>query len=280
MGEDQNTQIAKRQPLAMTSRGVNLASLEDAYRFSTAVIQSGMAPRGYTKPEQVMIAIQHGAEVGLSPMQSLQSVAVIQGRPTLWGDALPGLAWGSGVLEELEEWIEGEGENMVAHCRSRRKGQKIPRETTFSVADAKKAKLWGKGGPWSDYPKRMLQMRARGFNFRDNLADVLKGLAVREEINDYPAAIVAEERKPLNLAEISDYEQPTTTAEQPPEDEPPIDAEYSSDYAARMQAAETLDSLTAIREEQAADLAAGECSQAVFDADRTVFLARKVELGG
>lgn len=77
--------------------------------------------------------------------------------------------------------------------------------------------------------------------------------------------------EPLDLSKIAD---------QPPEDEPPIDAEYSSDYAARMQAAETLDALTAIREEQAADLAAGECSQAAFDADRTVFLARKVELGG
>jgi hypothetical protein len=60
-------------------------------------------------------------------------------------------------------------------------------ESRFSVEDAKRAGLWGKQGPWTAYPKRMLSMRARGFAIRDCFADVLKGLITAEEAQDYPS---------------------------------------------------------------------------------------------
>src|SRR5206468_516947 len=53
-------------------------------------------------------------------------------------------------------------------------------------ADAKKAKLWNKVGPWTEYPQRMLQMRARGFGARDGYPDVLRGLISAEEAADIP----------------------------------------------------------------------------------------------
>ncbi len=55
----------------------------------------------------------------------------------------------------------------------------------ISKEDAKKAGLWGKAGPWSQYPKRMLQMRARSFALRDKFADALSGLIMAEEAQDY-----------------------------------------------------------------------------------------------
>jgi hypothetical protein len=63
----------------------------------------------------------------------------------------------------------------------------------FSVADAKRAGLWGKSGPWTQYPRRMLQLRARGFALRDAFPDVLKGLVTAEEAQDYPATEAAKE---------------------------------------------------------------------------------------
>jgi hypothetical protein len=57
---------------------------------------------------------------------------------------------------------------------------------SFSVSDAKRAGLWGKSGPWANYPERMLKYRARGFCLRDAFPDVLKGLITIEEANDYP----------------------------------------------------------------------------------------------
>lgn len=183
----ETTAIATQKPAPMLTgeRGLVLRNLDDMFRFANGVVKSGLAPSSFKTPEAVMIAIQYGAEVGLSPMQSLQSLAVINGKPSLYGDALPALAWGSGLLEGLQETIEGDGDTRTARCLLVRKGASIPIIRTFSVADAKKASLWGKSGPWSSYPDRMLAMRARAFAFRDGFADVLRGLHVSEEVADY-----------------------------------------------------------------------------------------------
>ncbi len=77
-------------------RGLKLATLDDAWRFAGMVLSSRLAPSTFDSREKILIAMQYGAEVGLTPMQSLQSIAVINGRPSMWGDALPGLVWGSG----------------------------------------------------------------------------------------------------------------------------------------------------------------------------------------
>lgn len=158
-------------------------SLDEAFRVSQAIAASGLAPKGIDKPEQIMVAIMAGAELGLAPFQSLQSFAVVNGRPTLWGDGLLAVVRAQGV--RVREWIEGDGDHMVAHCEAIRPdtGEDISRK--FSVADAKKAGLWAKQGPWQQYPKRMLQMRARALALRDGCADMLRGMQIREEVEDY-----------------------------------------------------------------------------------------------
>jgi len=157
-------------------------SLSEAYRIAKAVCAANMAPKGLDTPEACMIAIMHGLELGLSPMSALQRIAVINGRPTIWGDGALAIVKASGLCEAIEEWIEGDRpETWMAVCNVMRRGDIIPTERRFSFEDAKRAKLWGKTGPWSDYPKRMLQMRARAFALRDAFPDVLGGLYLTEE---------------------------------------------------------------------------------------------------
>lgn len=165
---------------------------EGAWRIATAVCKAGMAPYGLETPEKAMVAIMHGMEVGMTPMAALQSIAVVNGRPTIWGDGAIGLVRGSGKLEWIKERIDGEGDKMVAVCEVKRKGEPDVTKATFSVEDAKQAQLWGKTGrngqptPWVTYPKRMLSMRARAFALRDAFADVLRGLGIAEEVQDIP----------------------------------------------------------------------------------------------
>lgn len=154
--------------------------------FSKLVSTSNMVPTAYKgKPADILVAVQWGAELGLAPMQALQNIACINGKPSVYGDAALALVRGSTVCEDVEEFIEGEGEQMVATCIAKRKGSK-PVLAKFSVSDAKAAGLWRKQGPWTQYPRRMLQMRARGFALRDAFPDVLKGLITAEEAQDYP----------------------------------------------------------------------------------------------
>jgi len=166
--------------------GLALQSFDDAFRFAKMVAGSEFAPKDFKgKAESCLLAIQHGSEVGLSPMQSLHSIAVINGRPTIWGDAALALVQASPVCEFVYETIDGDGDQMAAVCQAKRRGYAKPTIVTFSVADAKKAGLWGKSGPWQQYPRRMLQLRARGFALRDAFPDVLRGLVTAEEAQDY-----------------------------------------------------------------------------------------------
>lgn len=164
--------------------GIVPTSIEEVFRVATAVHKSGLAPRDMGTAEKLTVAIMHGLEIGLPPMQAIQRIAVVNGRPTIWGDAIPALLLSKGF--KLVERIEGTGDDRVAWCVVHRPdGDRVPR--SFSVADAKTAGLWAKVGPWKQYPERMLQMRARGFAARDGAADVLMGLYLREEIEDEEA---------------------------------------------------------------------------------------------
>lgn len=131
----------------------------------------------------ITAAIMRGMEIGLNPMQALSSIAVINGRATVWGDALPALVQRAGHHVDVD--YEGQGETLAAVATLTRgdTGRKVVRR--FSMADAKRAGLLGKPGPWAQYPQRMLAHRARSWAVRDGAADALMGLQVSEEAADY-----------------------------------------------------------------------------------------------
>jgi hypothetical protein len=159
-------------------------SVEEVFRLATAIAKSGLAPSTMRTPEALTVAILHGAEIGLPPMLAVQNIAVVNGRPALWGSAVPALLLSRGF--RLDETVDGADDERAATCTvTRPDGAKIVRR--FSVADAKLAGLWGKAGPWKQYPDRMLQMRARGYAARDGAADVLSGLYIAEEVQDIEA---------------------------------------------------------------------------------------------
>src|SRR5690606_10728351 len=144
-------------------------SLDEAMRFAEILAKSSIVPKDFSgNPGNILVAIQWGLELGLQPMQAMQNIAVINGRPALWGDAVIALVRSSPLCEYIYETDDGE----TATCRVKRRGEE-EQVRTFSMADAKAANLLGKAGPWTQYPKRMRQMRARAFALRDVFPDVL-----------------------------------------------------------------------------------------------------------
>jgi hypothetical protein len=176
----------------LTTFNFEITSLDQAMQYAKLISESDLAPKDYKgKPGNVLIAMQFGAEVGLKPMQSIQNIAVINGRPCVWGDAQLALVQASSVCEYVRERLE----NGTAYCAVKRRGDDKEYVYEFSKEDAKIAGLLNKPGCWTQYPDRMLQMRARGFALRDKFADVLKGIAMREEIEDYVIEASSEEKK-------------------------------------------------------------------------------------
>lgn len=174
-------------------------NFDQALTFCGYLADSDLVPKDFKgKPANCLIAMQWGAELGLKPLQALQNLAIINGRPALWGDAVIALVRSSPLCEFISETDDGN----TATCRVKRRGE--PEEVrTFSVEDARAAGLIGKQGPWTQYPKRMRQMRARAFALRDVFPDVLRGLPIAEEVMDIPAAHV-EQSRPAAVAAITE----------------------------------------------------------------------------
>lgn len=187
------------QPQAAIARPSTFAptNIHEAMQFADLLLSSGMAPKSYVDliakkgsdgaRAAVVIALQFGMELGLQPMQALQGIASINGQPAIWGDTALGLVHASGVCDYVvEQDFETIKAAKKAVCKVRRKGgPEVIR--TFSYEDAIAAGIFA-NAVWKTYPYRMCQMRARSFALRDAFPDVLKGLVLAEEVQDYPVS--------------------------------------------------------------------------------------------
>lgn len=173
------TQITKsNETFSLTPK-----TLDEAMKYSQMLANSSLVPKNYQgKAADILIAVQMGIELGLKPIQSLQNIAVINGKPCIYGDVLMSLTKIHPEFEDIKEHFDEKLQAAV--CEVKRRGQTL-HIAIFSIEDAKKAGLWNKPGPWTQYPKRMLQMRARGFALRDTFPDALQGLILAEEAMDY-----------------------------------------------------------------------------------------------
>ena len=246
--------------------GLTPQTIDEALRMADIMAKASIIPKDYQgNSGNILVAIQWGAELGLPPLQAMQSIAVINGRPSLWGDAVIGLVRGSGLLESIHEEVT----DTQAICTVKRRGED-PAERQFTMEDAKRAGLLGKPGPWSQYPKRMLQMRARAWALRDVFPDVLRGVSVAEEAQDIPP------ERNMGPAEVIPS-QPTTSrtesikAKLAARHTPPVDT--GPDLATTLKIIE--DAFTSEEMEQAAAVAKQLKSASDKDAARKAFASRK-----
>lgn len=155
-------------------------------QLATKLASSELIPKSFRgKPQDLFICWAMGYQVGLTPEQSQQCIAVINGKPAMWGDDMLALVMAHKDFDDIIEEPILKGETVTGYsCTVKRKG-KADKQNVFTLEMAKKAGLLGKVGPWTQYPERMLKLRARGFSLRDAFPDALKGIKPREEVEDY-----------------------------------------------------------------------------------------------
>lgn len=195
-----------RGEITLIPRGIDFGNFEGLVRWARYIYASGLAPKQFDSLEKVIVAVVAGRAVGLDGFQSVQNMAIINGRPTIYGDAPLGIARQHPDWREsgFKEWLEGDGDKLKAVCETLRNGATEPKRYEFSVEDAKRAKLWGKDGPWTFYPKRMLMFRARAFCLRDNFGDALKGIGIKEEVDDVRDLDVVPSGPPVGRNRLND----------------------------------------------------------------------------
>ncbi|XWN29716.1 MAG: hypothetical protein ROR55_19760 [Devosia sp.] len=196
-----DTPRPKKAALVTTNAGFSPIvpkDTEEIVRMAKMATAAGFKPSN-PKVDPVMEAtwiIAAGLEKGIPPMTALGVIAVINGKIRLYGEGPMMLIHRSGLLSWKKEWVDGDGDELVAHCEVHRVGDPpdVTTKRSFSVSDAKVAGLWdtrdrdsyGKPNkaPWRRYPKRMLAARARGYALADAFSDVLAGMEQRDVVDD------------------------------------------------------------------------------------------------
>lgn len=193
---EQKTEAPKQEQtkaVAVQNSHLIPRDLLEAKSIAALLANSDAIPKDFIgKPNNVLLAVMHGSELGISPAQAMSSIMVVNGRCSVWGDALFGIVKAHPEYEASRDSYDPAVEGGTATFSIKRKGEEWLTRT-FSMEDAQKAGLKGKAGPWQNYPKRMLYMRARAFALRDAFPDKLKGISVAEEMQDViPGEIVRE----------------------------------------------------------------------------------------
>lgn len=173
--------------------------IDQVWRLAGMAWQGGMAPKSLVDkktPEEAQaacaIAIMAGAELGLTPLMSLRSYAVVNGRPSLWGDGIKAVVRQSGRCE----YIKTGSDQTMGWCEAKRADTGEVKRVEFTIAQAKAAKLTDKEGPWkAGYADVMMERRASNRCLNDLFADVLGGMASAEEaLEDGPIVDVTPDR--------------------------------------------------------------------------------------
>jgi|TARA_R110000824_G_scaffold32908_3_gene106084 hypothetical protein len=193
----------------VTRRGatVSLApqTFSEAISFAKRIAPTNFVPESYRgKPDEILAAMQYGAELGLGPLQSLNSLTVIKGRVGMYAATMRALVDASGLMEKCT--TEYDAEDKVAVVTVKRKDRD---EATYQwgESDAKLAGLAGRK-MYQEYPERMYKARAMSFALRDEFADVLKGLMGSEEMRgdqEFELSDIVDVGEPRALPRNADF---------------------------------------------------------------------------
>lgn len=225
-------QIVKKQSETPMFYDSAMETLDKALEWAKLMLDSKMLPKHFydTKTENgksvidyssgnpgaVLMVIQHGQTLGLSPSQAVQQVVPVNNVMSVKGDGCKALILGSGKCETWKEEITGSidtGDYKVT-IYSKRKDNGEERTDYFDLKKAKRAGLYFsdddlkrmqenrqyayKFTGWYKYPERMVRYRVLGFIARDLYADVMGGTVTYEEAIDYPedkVEVLAQEGK-------------------------------------------------------------------------------------
>ena len=184
-----NENLPEGNHMRMTRLDDSLFSKQNAphyMKLAGQLANSELVPKNFRgKPQDLFLCWAMGYSIGMAPEQSMQCIAIINGRACMWGDEMLALCMAHKDFEDITEEPMIKDNVIIGYtCTVKRKG-KSPKINVFTLDMAKRAGLLAKGGVWTQYPERMLKLRARGYSLRDACPDILKGIKSREEVEDY-----------------------------------------------------------------------------------------------
>jgi hypothetical protein len=248
-------------------------TVQEAEQLAGTLSRSSLLPpdlRG--KPGDVLAILLTGAELGLGPMASLRGVYVVKGRPCISAQMMVGLVQASPACEFFR-LVESTPER--ATYEAKRKGHPEPTKLTWTLEQAKAAKLTG-NGTWQAYPAEMLRARCASALARAVFPGEILGLYAKEELEADPAV-----REPVEVQaeRVDEPRAPAAPTILPPsEPEAEINQEVAFDQARlQLTGADSVDALRVAA--KAMTELKGKLGAEAFEQLRLIYRERMTALG-
>lgn len=160
-------------------------ALKERIYYAKCLAESRLLPRDYVKnPANVLVAIEYGYALGIPPMEALNSIHIVEGKPTLSAGLMSALVRKAGC--KLRVRVEGRGRDAVATASLIRPDDDFEFTCVWDWARAEASKApFTKSGTvktnWANYPEAMLKARAISEVCREGAEDFLHGMAYTDE---------------------------------------------------------------------------------------------------
>lgn len=288
------TALATRAPQTMAAptetdhaRAFEPRDLGEAVKLAQVLFASRLLPKALATPEAVVTAIVLGRELGLSAMQAIRGIHVIEGKPTLSADMMVALCKQRRDVCAYFTCTETSG--TVATYETQRVGEPKPTKLSFTLEQAKAAGVVGKDN-WRKFPDAMLRARASSALARIVYPDLVLGIYDPDELEPAPApprdvtppaapkkaAPQPPPPKPAPVVEVAPVE-----ADEPGVVDEPAQSDAYRALAAQLDAATTSADLNAVAKAIAQAKDAGSFLPGEREALRDVYKAldRKIRFG-
>lgn len=223
--------IVPVQPGGSASTQLEPSTAEQAFWLASQLVKSGLLGRSVQRPEAAFAVILAGRELGLTAMQSLRSIHIIEGKPTLSADLMAALVKRS---PRCKYFRLVKSTPTIATYATDRDGEGMT-EMSFTIDDAKTAGVTNKNN-WKTYPAAMLRARCIAQLARAVYPDLLMGIYEEDEIS---TSTMPETREaaPVAAAPANEPEAPTV--------DDSVDEESVGYWSERFSSASTIEEVEA-----------------------------------
>lgn len=204
--------------LVLASNAYSRAGLTERQQYIRMLAAAGnllpahlRGPGNIGDPGKAFLLAETGDMLGIHPMAAVTGVHIIEGKPSLSANLMTGLVRKAGHILRVTVTGKPEDNSLKATAQLIRSDDKdFTFEVTWTVDDAKRAGLWGKGN-WAKYPRAMMKSRVVSEIVREGASDVLMGgnVYTPEELG----ATVDEQGDPITLEQVRDGDSPRRDGE-------------------------------------------------------------------
>ncbi len=198
-------------PIPNPSQVKSITAMSKVVAFSSILKSSSNDPT--IRAGDAFFLMMYGYELGIPPVTALRTLHLIEGSPTVSGQAMLGLLRKAGVKVKIPNPADVT-DSATVELRRPDDGPDEWYKATFTLEHAKTAQLDGRK-VWGKYPAFMLIWRALSAAARFHCPDIIGGLYTTEEIVDQPNAAFNAEGDLLETITIE-----PTVDESPPEPTP------------------------------------------------------------